>query len=133
MIAPGLIFIKSLHYICAISSIRRSRCGRVRPNRFNSTFWASSGVVTQRSRTVFFGWLSLVRVGKTTVAPAPLPDYNSPWWRFFLSAQSPEEDFIKVLRCRTRKDMIARVFTTKGESGLSSDKTWKAIIQMRLP
>jgi len=37
---------KSLHYICMTSSMRRSRCGSVRPNRFNSSFRASSGLDT---------------------------------------------------------------------------------------
>ncbi len=46
MAALTRILGKSLHYICMTSSMRRSRCGSVRPNRFNSTFWASSGLDT---------------------------------------------------------------------------------------
>ena len=38
LIAPGACFVKSLHYICTNSSIRRSRCGKVRPKRWSSTF-----------------------------------------------------------------------------------------------
>ena len=66
LMATRPILAKYPHYIRDISSIRRSRCGKVRPNRFSNTFWASSGVVTQRRRTVFFGWPSLVQAGKTT-------------------------------------------------------------------
>ena len=61
LIASGAVFYKSLHYILAILSIRRSRRGRVRPNLFTSTFCASSGLVTQRSRTVLAVQRSLVR------------------------------------------------------------------------
>jgi len=74
--APGVIFAKGLYYICTISSIRRSRCGRVKPNLFSNTFWASSGAVAQQSPTVFFGWPSLARVGKTR--PPLLILKNSP-------------------------------------------------------
>ena len=40
------------HYICTNSSILRRRRGRVTPRRWSRTFWALSGSVTQRRRTV---------------------------------------------------------------------------------
>jgi hypothetical protein len=42
MIASGPIHGKSRDYICATSSIRRRRCGRVRPRRLSNTFWTTA-------------------------------------------------------------------------------------------
>lgn len=50
--AQGWFWGKSRDYIRSMSSIRRRRCGSIKPNRLSRTFWASSGVVTQRKRIV---------------------------------------------------------------------------------
>ncbi|MHC4066802.1 MAG: adenosylhomocysteinase [Planctomycetota bacterium] len=47
-IAPGALEGKNLHYICSTWLIVRSGWGSVRPRRLSSTFWGSSGIVTQR-------------------------------------------------------------------------------------
>src|SRR5437899_2432552 len=60
------VFAQSLHYNCTASSRRRSRLGRVIPSRLRRTFWAASGVVTQRSRMLRSGRPSRVRAGRTT-------------------------------------------------------------------
>ena len=51
---------QSFHYIGTTSSIRWRRRGRVTPRRWRRAFWASSGSVTQRSRTVPLWWPCLV-------------------------------------------------------------------------
>jgi hypothetical protein len=52
--SPGFTRIlgQSLHYICTGLSIRLSRRGSVRPSRWSSIFWSTSGSVTCRSLTV---------------------------------------------------------------------------------
>ena len=52
VMVPALVWGKSRDYIGSMSSIRRRRCGSIKPKRLSRTFWASSGVVTQRRRIV---------------------------------------------------------------------------------
>ena len=49
-VVPGAVCVQSRDYICSTSSTVRNRCGKVKPRRWSSTFWALSGVVTHRSR-----------------------------------------------------------------------------------
>ena len=51
-LVPGSVEGESRDYICSTSRMVRSRWGRWSPRRWSRIFWALSGVVTQRTRTL---------------------------------------------------------------------------------